>query len=208
MWAILLIVDDICKNPTECKLLLQGQRKHTQSKIPKEQVGSKVFIKKATSTLKVLQKYYKVPKFVTSVSMKVCPREFSTDQKDEVLKLKGILQQKSSSLKCRSPEEEKSDFHYEFDYLHHKIKTSKEDTLVRVPRNIRTKRSIPCDHINPSHTVDEERVRDSLATSTIPLADICVKQEGPCINRGEVDPSTNTINMCHSCKFYVYLPAQ
>lgn len=203
------MLDNLYKIPVACKLRTHSSQKLTHSKTDLEvKVKSKNFVRKVTATLKTLQKYYEPPEFTTSVSTKVCPRKFSNIEEEKVLELKRILNKRSSILaRCpaQSREKEERDFRDGIDFANDLEKeVSGKDSLVRISRNVRSRRGLPCD-TNPM-TGNEEDVRDGLAIIGIPSIDICVKQEGVCMNRGTVDTTTNTINMCHFCRYFVHLP--
>ena len=116
----------------------------------------------------------------TSISQPVCPRTFTKDVHAKANELKSILQNNKQSQRCST-------------------------SLTRKPQE--KSLSTPCNDIN-NMTGEELKARNDLQLAGISQGIICVKQQGACDIPGSIDANTNTINMCRTCKFLVYLPSE
>ena len=56
-------------------------------------------------------------------------------------------------------------------------------------------------------TPAEQSAREDLQPTGINPETICVQQK-ECVEAGSTDTNTGTINMCKTCKYFVYLPSR
>ena len=138
----------------------------------------------------------KLPTVTTSLKHPVCSRTFPAEVKNKATELRSFLLNTQQNQTCNSG--------------NHPLETLSTHGTNRKQQDHRErkeKRSIPPGCID-SMTYDEKAAREDLHPSVIIVDHICVKQEGDCDMKGSIDQNTQTVNMCHSCKFIVYLPSK
>ncbi|XP_066932745.1 uncharacterized protein [Clytia hemisphaerica] len=134
----------------------------------------------------ILQRYQK-PDYITSLSQPVCPKTHSKEVQQQVMNLKESFKQNTGSItQCTANDDEESgdseeDFNNDEDeYLVEQSKRQMSD--------------------------DEADVLNELQLSaTTNLNNLINVQKEGCTEKGEVDPNTNTINMCKSCRYTITL---
>lgn len=134
----------------------------------------------------------KLPTAKTSISQPVCSRTFSEESETKASELKKMLLSSEQSQRCSADSFGDSQMQNDTEYEENQI----ED------HNYRVKRSL---YEVDAMTQEEKDARADLAPTGIDINRICVQQVD-CVEAGSTDPNTDTINMCRTCKFFVYLP--
>ena len=133
-----------------------------------------------------------LPTAKTSISQPVCPRTFSEETEAKASELKTVLQSSRQSQTCESAgsfREKQGDIQFKEQELNEKNSRVKRNTLCVINDMIE----------------DERSARQDLQPTGINPETICVQQE-ECVEAGSTDTNTGTINMCKTCKYFVYLP--
>ena len=166
-------------------------------------------------------KKIEAPTSQTSISEPVCKRPFSTTAQTKAIELKSIIQSNKQSQRCGTPTTTTATIRtigtprtlptfptipnpgglQPFGKERPGFKpASHQDHLVH-PRKRR--HTSFCNLGKMSY--DEKEARKDLHPTGININRICVRQVN-CVKAGSTDPNTGTINMCNTCKYFVYLP--
>ena len=143
-------------------------------------------------------KHIEPPTLKTSISEPVCRRTFSPTAQIKVSELKNILQSNKQSQKCSAPTIGTLGTPGIRDVI--SSESEDRDDMPRKRRN-----TYPCNLNNM--TPAELSAREDLNPTGINPERICVQQE-ECVEAGSTDTNTGTINMCRTCKYFVYLPSR
>ena len=146
--------------------------------------------------IKKFFKHIKAPTSLTSISGKVCPRRPSLLISNQVNQLKKALRAPTRNKGLRTCTRV---IVWQF---------KKKPTSPRRPMGVKKPdgKFLRKHRCSVSSMTDEEKqARNDLKPHGIRKERICVRKES-CQERGNVDPNTQTINMCRSCRFTVYIP--